>query len=166
MPARATRPTPASHRCSPPWPPAETAATLSALTDVVRRTHSADLDRIKAEMGSFGEIAPDKRDYVLSLLDQVPFVVGKAMVSTLDSDQRQRLAQLSDRDHQRHPAAAVAVLAALKTDEIDALGDELAKGRSPRCTASSSGGSSPPRCARSTASSGAQSSQLLRTDRR
>ena len=107
----------------------QTAATLSALTDVVRRTHSADLDRIKAEISSFGEIAPDKRDYVLSLLDQVPFVVGKAMVSTLDSDQRQRLAQLSDRDHQRHPAAAVAVLAALKTDEMDALGDKLAKGK-------------------------------------
>ena len=107
----------------------QTAATLSALTDVVRRTHSAELDRIKAEMSTFGEIAPDKRDYALSVLDQVPFVVGKAMVSTLDSDQRQRLAQLSDRDHQRHPAAAVAVLAALKTDEMDALGDKLIKGK-------------------------------------
>ena len=81
-------------------------------------------------MSSFGEIAPDKRDYVLGLLDQVPFAVGKAMVSTLDSDQRQRLAQLSDRDHERHPAAAVAVLAALSTGEIDALGDKLTTGRS------------------------------------
>ena len=107
----------------------ETAATLSALTDVVRRTHSAELDRIKAEMSSFGEIAPDKRDYALSLLDEVPFVVAGAMVRALDSDQRQRLAQLSDRDHQRHPAAAVAVLAALKTDEMDALGDKLIKGK-------------------------------------
>jgi hypothetical protein len=108
----------------------QTAATLSVLTDVVRRTHSAELDRIKAEMSTFGEIAPDKRDYALSLLDQVPFVVAKAMVSTLESDQRQRLAQLSDRDHQRHPAAAVAVLAALSTGEIDALGDKLVTGRS------------------------------------
>jgi hypothetical protein len=107
----------------------QTAATLSALTDVVRRTHSAELDRIKAEMSTFGEIAPDKRDYALSLLDQVPFVVAGAMVRALDSDQRQRLAQLSDRDHQRHPAAAVAVLAALKTDEMDALGDKLIKGK-------------------------------------
>ena len=128
-PDPATRLTPMSLRFGPPNT-GQSAATLEELKQIVVRTHAAELDRIKAEMNSFWDIAADKRDYVLGMLDEVPFVVAKAMVSTLDSDQRQRLAQLSDRDHERHPAAAVAVLGALSTGEIDALGDKLTTGRS------------------------------------
>jgi hypothetical protein len=68
--------------------------------------------QVRVHDGLPGARAADKRNYVLGLLDHVRFVVAKAMARTLDSDQRQRLAQLP------------AVLAALSTGEIDALGDK------------------------------------------
>jgi hypothetical protein len=122
-------PDPGGPSLQPALDTGELAATMDALAGIVKRTRSAELDRIKAEMASFWDIAPEKRDYALGLLDQVPFVVAQAMAHGLDPDQLQRLAQLSDQDHQRHPAAAVAVLAALQTGDLDALGDMLVKGR-------------------------------------
>ena len=100
------------------------------LTDLVRQNHTAELDRLRAELSSITEQDGDKRDFLLSLLEPVPFLVARAMVRTLDPDQRRMLArQLTDAQHRAHPAAAVAVLTALDTADIDALNWQLSQGK-------------------------------------
>lgn len=107
----------------------ELAKSASDLRDLVLKNHTGELSRIRAELGSFWDLDDEKRDYVLAVLDPVPFTVARAMMQTLDPDQRQRMARLNDQQHQAHPAAAVAVLAALDTSDIDTLGPHLTLGR-------------------------------------
>jgi Domain of unknown function (DUF4157) len=98
------------------------------LQQLVKANHPAELDRLRAEATDLDEQDSAKHDFLLALLEPMPFLVARAMVRSLDPPQRQALARLTDDQHRAHPAAAVAVLTALDTADIDALGRQLTEG--------------------------------------
>ena len=106
----------------------DVAGLASYLQYLVKDTHAAERDRISSELHSFWETSSEARSYTLSLIEQLPFVVARALIGTLEPDQRQRLARVNADQFKAHPGACVAVLSALDGKDIEALGGALTSG--------------------------------------
>jgi hypothetical protein len=88
----------------------------------VEANHKAERERIASELGAVFTTTSAAIESSLALLDTLPFFTARALVLSLPSDVRLRLARLEDSHHGGHPGSAVTVLAALSAYEIIELG--------------------------------------------
>ncbi|GHJ47484.1 hypothetical protein Cs7R123_48260 [Catellatospora sp. TT07R-123] len=112
-----------------PAAPGEVDRLTTRLTGLVRVHHAAELAAINNELDAVFTGDRSKREFVLRMIEPLPFVIARVLVRLLSPERRRMLALVDDRHHREHPEAAAAVLAALDRDDLAALGDRLARGQ-------------------------------------
>jgi hypothetical protein len=94
----------------------------SALATDIEAYHQADIRTIEQTLDHpWTETTEGMIENCLRLLARLQFVVARSLVRSLGKEARLHLAHLNDQHHQQFPDAAVAVLAALSSDELKLL---------------------------------------------
>ena len=101
---------------------ADVAALERSLDSYVAANHSGDVRTIAGLLDHpVTQVTSEMIENCLRILSTLQFVVARALVRALKPEVRKHLAQLRDSHHEQYPEQAVAVLAALSTDELREL---------------------------------------------